>query len=197
MYHIKNDKRCQKSAQLISEAVMRMVKTKPLDEITVTEIQELSTVGRSTFYRNFDAVADVLVMKSDEECAGMALAYLDAAKINSEAGNAQIDLIRLFFEYWDKHDEIIGTLIKINRMDILNTSMMAAYEGIAHVAFPNIDSNSEDYRYFITMKLGIGIGFLAKWITEGKTKTTEDIMQILQRSFLTATKYLFVDLNSK
>lgn len=194
MYHIKNDKRCRKSAELIGNAVMQLLETKALDEITVTDIQKKSGVGRSTFYRIFDTVADVLVMKSDEECAGMAKAYLDAANHNGQPENVQIDLIRLFFDYWHEHDKIIGVLFKANRLDIFDASMFAAYDGIADVAFPAIDRKSEDYHYFIAMKLSIATGFLAKWITEGKTKTTDEIMQILRRSFIAATKYLFSDL---
>lgn len=60
MYHIKNDKRAEKSAKLICDAMLQLISTKSFSEITVSDIQRVSSVSRSTFYRCFDCLADVL-----------------------------------------------------------------------------------------------------------------------------------------
>ena len=66
MYHIKNDKRCLKSAERIGDALRSMLDEKPLSDITVTDIQRLSETGRSTFYRLFDNIDDVLLYIAEE-----------------------------------------------------------------------------------------------------------------------------------
>ena len=66
MYHIKNDKRCIKSAETIVEALDQLLLKKPFLEITVTDIQKTAGIGRSTFYRHFDTIDDVVEYSVDE-----------------------------------------------------------------------------------------------------------------------------------
>ena len=65
MYHIKNDKRAQASTELICAELLACMKEKPFARITITDVQHASTVSRSTFYRNFDCLEDVLALLCD------------------------------------------------------------------------------------------------------------------------------------
>ena len=60
MFHIKPDKRSQTSANLIVEGLFECMRTKNFSEITITDLQKVSTVSRTTFYRLFDKISDVL-----------------------------------------------------------------------------------------------------------------------------------------
>ena len=66
MYHIKNDKRCRKSAEAIETALEQLLEKKPFMNITVTDVQKAAGVGRSTFYRLFDTIDDVITYSVDE-----------------------------------------------------------------------------------------------------------------------------------
>ena len=65
MYHIKNDKRCLRSADMILQALLELLNKKPYMDISVSDLQKASGVGRSTFYRLFDTVDDVVVYAVD------------------------------------------------------------------------------------------------------------------------------------
>lgn len=66
MYHIKSDKRCIKSAKTIVIALEQLMLKKPFLDITVTDIQKTAGIGRSTFYRHFDTIDDVVEYSVDE-----------------------------------------------------------------------------------------------------------------------------------
>ena len=66
MYHIRNDKRCLQSAAAIAEALEHLMLRKPFTEITVSDIQRSAGIGRSTFYRHFDTINDVVEYSVDE-----------------------------------------------------------------------------------------------------------------------------------
>ena len=51
MYHIVNDKRAYASSRLVRDALFELVKEKPYDKITISDICRESTVSRATFYR--------------------------------------------------------------------------------------------------------------------------------------------------
>ena len=65
MYHIKHDKRAQAATELICAGLLACMKEKPFARITITDVQRASSVSRSTFYRNFDCLEDVLVLLCD------------------------------------------------------------------------------------------------------------------------------------
>ena len=62
MYHIKKDKRCQQSAQMIIEGLNQCLAEKEFAKITVSDIQRKTGVSRATFYRLFDDTSDVLAL---------------------------------------------------------------------------------------------------------------------------------------
>lgn len=65
MYHIKEDKRAQASVELICGGLKRCLKEKSFESVTISDIQRVSGVSRSTFYRNFDRMEDVLALMCD------------------------------------------------------------------------------------------------------------------------------------
>lgn len=65
MYHIANDIRAKKSADLIIQGLEKCLKEKPLDKIKVIDIYNKTYVSRATFYRLFDNIYDVLSYQCD------------------------------------------------------------------------------------------------------------------------------------
>ena len=53
---------------MISDALLSLMKRKPFQQITVTEICEEAAIGRKTFYRNFEQKEDVLDFYLDHLC---------------------------------------------------------------------------------------------------------------------------------
>lgn len=50
----------------ITEALLQLLKNKPLDKISITEITNKAGVGRVSFYRNFASKEDILKKHTDE-----------------------------------------------------------------------------------------------------------------------------------
>ena len=69
MYHISNDKRAYQSSEMIYEALKHLMAKALFSDINVTDLVQEAKIGRSTFYRLFDAIEDVLHYKADEAYA--------------------------------------------------------------------------------------------------------------------------------
>lgn len=183
MYHIKDDKRCKASVSLIYQALILLLEEKPFSEITITDIQNKSTVGRSTFYRNFDQISDVLAQKCDAEFENLFFSYISSSKTNKHSLDDRFAFMRYFFEYWKERSQIIEILIKIERIGILYQSLIEKSVILTYEMLPSVDTTSDDYKYFISMRAGLIIGFLITWIKEGKTRSAEDLLKILIENF--------------
>lgn len=53
---------------MISDALFNLMKRKPFQQITITEICEEAAIGRKTFYRNFELREDIIDFKLDLLC---------------------------------------------------------------------------------------------------------------------------------
>lgn len=68
MYFKGKNKTAVRSQHMISDALFSLMKRKPFQQITVTEICEEAAIGRKTFYRNFELREDVIDFKLDLMC---------------------------------------------------------------------------------------------------------------------------------
>ena len=68
MYHTQANKTAIQSQHMIADALFSLMKRKPFQQITVTEICVEAAVGRKTFYRNFELREDVIDFWLDLRC---------------------------------------------------------------------------------------------------------------------------------
>ncbi len=66
-YKTKGNRRVLVTKKLISEALLKLLETKSIEKITITELCETAHVNRSTFYHHYTSQYDVLTEIEDEK----------------------------------------------------------------------------------------------------------------------------------
>ncbi|MGN0797459.1 MAG: TetR/AcrR family transcriptional regulator [Christensenellales bacterium] len=174
MYHIAHDKRAIRSAEKIGEGLMKCLQTKYFTEITVTDIQKVTGVGRATFYRLFDNTADVLYWKCDT-CFRKALCDCTPDMFLNE-----VDFAKHYFKYWMEHSDILECLIKINRQDIIYSCHMKNAD-ILQSKYGNLSGLGIKHgEYFMSIRTGFTISILTVWVKNGRKETPEEIADIIK-----------------
>ncbi len=174
MYHISNDKRAKQSSELIYEGLVTCLKHKNFDEITVTDLQKASGVARTTFYRAFDNISDILYWKCDL-CFNEILGSFTEEEFRDE-----ISLVRRYFSYWTEHKDILELLMKINRYDIIYACHMNGAHAMQEKfgvlpAFEIKHSN-----YFLAIRTGFTISILTEWLQGGSKESLDEIIDIVK-----------------
>lgn len=173
MYHISNDKRAMQSAQLIYKGLTECLKHKSFDQITITDIQKTTGVARTTIYRCFDNLSDVLYWQCD-------LCFQEAlhSACPTETPN-ETELIRNYFIYWTKHSDILNLLIDINRQDIIYSCHMKNAKILeqSYGKLPNMDESHA--RYFMAIRTGVTISILKAWLDGGRKETPDELVNII------------------
>ena len=162
MYHIKHDKRAESSVELICAAVLELLETKPLGEITISDVQRRSTVSRSTFYRNFDSLEDVLALLCDRGFDEIA------------AGSGAPVYIRVFH-----YAAVLEALVRTGRADILAESLKKLL--LRSKELPGMDEARLDY--FAANTGYVMTGILATWLRRGRRESEEELADILADCF--------------
>ena len=176
MYHISEDKRAQKSAQLLAEGMLECSKKKPFDQITIADLQKASSVSRATFYRLFDNTHDLLQYLCDR--------YFDELAMNH----------RVFIEQGAKAFgvEFLGRLME-NRQLIRLLTSSGNFEFIrsAHVKYFSslrdaLKISEQDEccaDYIIELLSGALPLVLHVWVEHGERETPEELFELMNSSF--------------
>ena len=172
MYHIKEDKRAKASVELICGGLKRCLKEKSFESVTISDIQRVSGVSRSTFYRNFDRIEDVLMLLCDRN--------FDAAFKRAEETGEELRVA--VFHYWFENVTLLETIVRIHRTDILVESLRRS-EQVERYFRPYIKDETV-FDYFSGVIASAMVGILSTWIEHGKVESEEQVMQNTQKAFV-------------
>lgn len=171
MFHIKNDKRAIRSANLIQEGLVKCLKYKSIDKISISDIQRESSVSRATFYRLFDNVYDVLYYHCDLLATTMENNF---TKSNSKnIGN----FLSYSLSFWLENHEFLEAIFTSNRIDILQTVMQEHSECFKDLLDLRVISKTE-MDYFIPAATSLLSSILITWIQRGKKESPEELYKL-------------------
>lgn len=141
------NKKSLESQRKIYKALRQLLLVKPLSEITVTDISEICDISRSTFYRNFHNVIDILEVFFDF--------YYERYLIRREKNNTLL----FFFEYWFKHKDLVY-ILETQAQPII-TKIISKY------------LNKEYDTYNKILKIELFTLIISKWSVKGKITPLE------------------------
>ena len=171
MYHIKNDKRCIKSAARIGEAVRELLTEKPLSEITVTDIQKRSGTGRSTFYRLFDNTDDVLLYLVEGE-------FLDM--VNDYREMDWTDFTEHLIRSIMSESRVILNVTSSGKMHVISRALRNDLTQVAEADSYKFDNLS---RYMIAVFIGGCISLVTIWDETGREESVDELARMMRKAF--------------
>lgn len=182
MYHISNDKRTIKSAELIGNGLLKCLEQKDFAEITVTDVQKASTVGRATFYRLFDNTADVLSYL----CDGI---FEQAEKAYKELNILSADETTLeFIRIWMKNKTLLKAIVDSNRMDFIFRAHMKYLTPSKEDFFRDSEMDEVQTTYLMTILTACTSAVLTAWLANGGKETAEQLQFRIKECFRTLGK---------
>lgn len=184
MYHIKSDKRSQTSAKLVVAGLYKCLSKKDFSLISISDIQRESLVGRSTFYRLFDNITDVLEYECNNVFDEMLNSYYSSENKKKIESPFEF-LFSYFFSYWMEHTELLNALSNSGRIDIMNKVFKNHSDQIRDILVPNASFSDKEVDYFISFITSTIIGIFSSWLSFGKKENLQELMKIFKRSVST------------
>ena len=170
MYHIKSDKRAQASAQLIGNAMMELLKVRNFDDISVSDIQRQSTVGRATFYRLFDNTVDVLSWLCNQIFDTM-------ANRNASPTENMVESMTSFIGAWMEHEVLLQAIIRSGHIEVIYEMLYRRMKEAGDLLFPDLQLETGKADYLVSIASTAMIGGLSAWLKHGKTESPEQVFE--------------------
>ena len=170
MYHIKSDKRSQASAQLIGNAMTELLKVRNFDDISVSDIQRQSTVGRATFYRLFDNTVDVLSWLCNQIFDTM-------ANRNASPTENMVESMIAFIGAWMEHEVLLQAIIRSGHIEVIYEMLYRRMKEAGDMLFPDLQLETGKADYLVSIASTALIGGLSAWLKHGKTESAEQVFE--------------------
>ena len=107
----------------ITDALLKLLNTKTLDKISITEITNKAGVGRVSFYRNFESKEDII----DKYLTKITDEFIESSNISFHNMNTYDYLITLF-THLEKHKEFTTNLYKSNCLYLVENQFKRIFE---------------------------------------------------------------------
>lgn len=168
MYHISGDKRAVKSAELIWQGLEQCLQEKELKKIRIADINEKCYVSRTTFYRLFDSVEDVLVYRCDR--------IFD--DLNTEQFASTKDYFLFLIARCLEEQVLLKALVENNLSGILYDAQMRHSDLMKRVFLRDAELSEQEADYLVSILTNIVPAMMTTWYAHGQTETPEEILEI-------------------
>jgi hypothetical protein len=169
MYHIKNDKRCRKSAAAIVAALEQLLDRKSFMDITVTDIQKTAGVGRSTFYRLFDNIDDVVTYSVDEQFKEIVKGYTDLS---------MRDFTAACISGMTESGGALMNILSSGRADLITRSLR---KNLREAAEGQGEISEDELQYSFAVFASVCMAVVRVWDEGGRKETIDQLVDYVEK----------------
>lgn len=169
-------------------ALISLLKKKPFDYITVSEICEEAGVNRSTFYLHYETIGDLLA-ETTRYLLDDFLTYFstDAKAIALNLADCELnDLIFIcdkylspYLSYVKDHKEIFGTALLYNQTLGFEDVYKRMFDNIFNPILERFNYPSGNRQYVMMYYLNGINAIILEWLRNGCDKSIQEISEII------------------
>ncbi|MCM1194857.1 MAG: TetR family transcriptional regulator C-terminal domain-containing protein [Firmicutes bacterium] len=171
---MKENQRIGLTKRLLKETLLRLLKKKDLNDISITELCRESEINRATFYRHYALPKDVLLDIQKDFINEM---YAAAKYIKSET-DAEKYLVHLCLVFYE-HSTLVRYFTKNNLDNEIQLLLSKFFQRL--LKSPNrlnAEMSGDDAAILNTYLVGGAYSVLRQWLKGEIHKTPEEIAQI-------------------
>ncbi|MBS6196685.1 MAG: TetR/AcrR family transcriptional regulator [Clostridiales bacterium] len=157
--------------ECMADALLILLRKKPLENITIQEIATLADVGRVTYYRNFTSKEDILNFKLDK----LMTEWVEKEMRVKDPTPYQLAL--KFFQFFAQNKELVQTLMQSELYLLLLRQLI---DKLTIYGTPKQIGRYEQ----IFLSFGL-CGIILTWMNTGMKESPEEMGEIVARNFLT------------
>lgn len=185
----KDNRRVRYTKMVLRESLLELLKTKPLNRITVTDLCTLADLNRGTFYSYYRDVFDLLEQIENDFFEEIRT-YIQSSRSVRQYPDFVYDII----DAVDKNREFCNILLGQNGDDqflvrVLEAARETAIAEWSNMCTANISEQSMDYMY--TFIANGAVGIVRDWLADSRGLSRTELTQfIIDFSSMGIDRYL-------
>lgn len=184
----KSESKYFNTAVKMDNALISLLKKKPFEYITVSEICKTAEVNRSTFYLHYETIGDLL----SETIRYLLDDFLTYFPWDTQAGSLNPNACELdelvfinakyltpYFSYLEDHKEIFVTALVNNEIFRLEDIYKRMFENIFSPVLDRFHYPSNIKKYVLMYYINGINAIVCEWLKNGCDKTKEELFEII------------------
>ncbi len=152
----------------MSDALIKLMRTQPIEKITIPQIVETAGVGRTTWFRNFTTKSEAITYKFIR----MWERWTDEHDVQMKA-EFTLDNAETFFEYNYNIRHILDVIYESDMQS-------AIYEAFYTIMIP--DTDAEPFELYKQRFYSYGLcGLLDEWVRRGYKETPTEMARLVEQ----------------
>lgn len=147
-------------------ALLRLIRTQPLEQIRISQLCETAGVSRMTYYRNCRSKTDILLWKLNSEFS----VFLERLRSREQMTFQEMSL--LFFQFWGQEDGEFVQILLSNRLTEPVIGQFFQYLENIFLCFPSRLPLPQYVRSFLAGGLW---NLLREWLRSGQDVSPETL----------------------
>lgn len=172
----KENQRIMITKRLLREGLFRLLETKDIDRINVTELCREAGINRATFYTHYETPRDILLEVEREILSGM------EAVGTGPSGRTLASYVEHTCQYLYGHADVIRVLIRNFSDQDMAVLLRESHRNILSNS-PVTSMNAENMKLVSAYLAGGGYYMLRTWLLEDIQKTPQEIAALITEMF--------------
>lgn len=151
----------------LTNALITLLKEKPMADISISELCDLATVGRASFYRNFETKENILKAYISQHFAN---------EVQSSEETSLSKMIRQVFSHFENHSDFYKTISQRGLVYLLK-DIITEICGLS----PNCPKLEAYSKAFAAYSL---YGWIEVWFERGMQESAEEMAEMFEKQGL-------------
>lgn len=170
----KTDRRIRRTRKLLQDALILLLRQKPLAKIQIKEIVEVADVARPTFYQHFQTKEQLLFSHIDELFENISQAVF--VEMDNEDTLDFRQLLITSFQQWQLHHEAMQWVLQVDNKDLFIAALHSHIEMLRQEFERVVQPSTElsEFEAYTSNFFAGGLYMLLKiWIDNGMQESAE------------------------
>lgn len=153
----------------ITKALLLLLETKNIDDISISELTSAAEIGRVSFYRNYKNKEDILRQEADRLLAQWGSIF-QAMPSNEEYNSFFLSL----FDFFQNNKSFFTTLYQSGLSHIIMDTIVATADILPQT--PNLDAYLKSFWAYSVY------GWIIEWIKRGMQESSQELLQLFKNA---------------
>lgn len=172
------DRRIKYTKYVLKESLIKLLRDKPIEKVTIKELCVAADINRSTFYVHFSDQYN-LMKQIETEFLDDIYNYLESFDFKENAEEAYEMLVKIF-EYIVENSEVCKVLLGVHGdKDLQKRVMMLAQQQSMRDWRGKKPIDGEMHEYIMLFGVNGSIGVVQKWLQEGLSRSPREMAEIV------------------
>lgn len=163
------------SKECMFTALIRLLKTKEFNEITITQITKLAGVSRMAFYRNYQKKEDIIASYANDIFDELLKTFKSKTLHDMRIG------IAFYFSFFKEKHQVISILIKSGQTDIFYEAFYGAVAETFKTKPSKANENPVYIDYLARYATSGLFRVLIEWINKGMIESVDEMAEFIYK----------------